>query len=104
MSVNRFKAIQSNDRVIGQIQTNIDAAFKPLLSNPLAGGLHLERVPLLTGPNIINHTLNQLLRGWMIVRQRGPASVYDVQATNLSPDKTLALVSSADVVVDLYVF
>lgn len=104
MAQNRIIMVQTPDRNINQLQQNIQQALHPLLASPLANGVLLEDVSLLAGPNVINHTLGRILRGWFVTRLQGAAQVYDAQEANLFQSKTLALVSSANVVVDLFVF
>jgi hypothetical protein len=86
------------------MQTKWASILNPLLGNPLNNASVLKNVSLLTGTNVVNTLLGRTLQGWSVVRQRGPASIYDTQDTNQSPALTLVLVSSADVSVDLLVF
>ena len=67
-------------------------------------GLTLKNVKLVTGNNTINHTLARNLQGWMIVRRNTAATVYDTQDTNVQKDRTLTLVASAAVMVDIFVY
>ena len=87
-----------------QTQVQWAAILNPLLGNPMNGVSILKNVPLKAGSNTINTLLGAALQGWFIVRQRGPASIYDEQDNNQSPNLTLVLVSSANVNIDLAVF
>ena len=78
--------------------------LNPVLAQPMSKGTILKNVTLISGTTTINHTLQRPLIGWQIIRQRASASVYDTQDSNQHPDLTLTLVSSALVVVDLFVF
>src|SRR4051812_1645240 len=95
--------VQTDDRNINQLQANINNAVSPLLKNPVTHGV-LQTVTLASGSNTINHNLGRALQGWIIVRQRGSAQVYDSQDSNTNQDLTLILVSSAGVTVDIYCF
>ena len=86
------------------LQTKWASILNPLLGNPSNNASILPKISLLTGSNVVNHKLGKKLQGWSIVRQRSAANIYDDQDANQSPDLTLVLVSSADVVVDLQVF
>jgi hypothetical protein len=99
----KFQKITTSDRVTNQIQDNITKVVNPLTNIPLNSGSLLQSVSLVSGVNSVNHKLGRALVGWFIVRQRAAASVYDTQDTNLTPTLTLILVSSANVVVDLFV-
>lgn len=96
--------VQTEDRNVNQLQSNIAKALNPVLSNPISSGSILTGISLKAGANTVSHKLNRILQGWVLVRQRQVATIYDTQDTNNNPSLTLTLVSSADVVVDLYVF
>lgn len=87
-----------------KMQTTWAGQIDPVLNNPLNQGLLLKNISLKSGDNTVNTTLGRQLQGWYIVRQRGPASVYDKQDSNQMPNLTLVLNSSANVVIDLAVF
>lgn len=89
---------------INAMQNQWATAIEPVLNNPVIQGLILPNIALTTGSNSVNHRLARKLVGWYIVRQRGPASIYDTQDANQMPQLTLSLTSSADVVVDIAVF
>lgn len=92
------------NRVINTVQDNVHAAVQPVLKNPLTYGTTLKSVSLVTGSNQINHTLGEKLNGWIITRKRAVADIFDTQDSNAMPDKTLLLTSSANVVVDIFVY
>jgi hypothetical protein len=95
---------QSDDRTFQMMQNQWAAQINPILANPSNNSLILKDISLVTGSNTINHKLGRKLQGWKIVRQRAAASLYDTQDSNQLADRTLVLVSSANVVVDLEVF
>jgi hypothetical protein len=65
----------------------------------------LEDVVVTTGSvQAIPHQLGRVLIGWMVVRQRASAIIWDTQDDNTNPSATLFLNSSATVTVDLWVF
>ena len=61
-------------------------------------------VNLVTGDNVINHGLGVPVQGWVVVKRSSGAVVFDKQASNRIPDKTLILNSSTSVTVSLLVF
>lgn len=102
-----FKAIarvQTENREVNQLQSNIISSLQPLTQNPLVSGRIVKQVSLKNGTNTINHGLNRTLIGWFLVRKRGNANIYDNQDNNKTPEINLILISSADVDVDIYVF
>lgn len=104
MAVEKLARVQTSDRDVNQLQENVIRSVEPVIENPIVDGLLLQSVPLTFGANSINHKLGRNLVGWHITRMRAPAIIYDTQDTNLMPGLTLALVTSAAVTVDLYVF
>ena len=78
--------------------------IEPVISNPLVNGVILENVSLTAGANVINHKLGRKLQGWYPVRIRSAATFYDTQDSNQTPQLTLNLTSSANVIIDLAVF
>lgn len=102
-----FKAIprvQTDNREVNQLQSNIISALNPVLSNQMLNGRVITEVELSVGDNTINHGLGQTLQGWSIVRKRASADIYDKQDSNPNPALTLILYSSVATKIDLYVF
>lgn len=102
--IKRIAQVQSEDRVISQLQQNITASVNPILDNPLVDGVLLQGVNLNAGTTTVNHKLSRKLVGWFLTRQRALANIYDTQDSNSIPDRTLDLVSDAAVTVDIYCF
>lgn len=94
----------TTDTTLSLMQSGWASLLNPLLSNPVNNGLLLKKVLIKSGSNSISHKLGRKLQGWIIVRKRSSADIYDTQDANTMPELTLALHSSADVDVDIYVF
>lgn len=94
----------TNDKNSVMMQNQWSSQLNPLLDNAIVQGIFLNNIQLSSGNNSIDHKLGHILRGWIITRKRGPAEIYDTQATNSIPSLRLNLNASADVNVDLYVF
>ncbi len=86
------------------MQTRWAQQINPVLQAPANQSLLLKNISLVAGTNVINHLLGRKLQGWIIVRKRANAAVYDTQDSNQSPQLTLTLVSDNPVVVDLEVY
>ncbi len=92
-------------RVINTLQNNISDSLQPMIVKIQNDSGILTRVSLVAGStNVVSHLLGRKLLGWNVIRLRGEATVWDDQDNNLSPNLTLLLLTSADVVVDLEVF
>lgn len=82
------------------LQTSWASSLNPMLQNPLTNGIIID-VILISGANIINHRLGRKPQGYIIIDQDASASFYRLAPFN---DLTLALNSSANVNVSLYIF
>lgn len=88
---------------VEKVQRNIEPLARQINALPFADGAHLTKQTI-SGSTEILHGLDRPLVGWMILRKRGNAVVYDEQDGNNSPGRSLKLNSSADVEIDLWVF
>lgn len=91
-------------RIINSLQTNIENSVGSMTVKTQNDSLIINNISLTTGANLVSHGLGKNLVGWKLVRIRGDARVWDDQDNNASPNLTLKLQSSANVVVDLEVF
>jgi hypothetical protein len=87
-----------------QMQNVWAAIIEPIINKPSNNSLILKNISLVAGSNTINHRLGRNLQGWNPVRIRSNATLYDQQDSNQTPQLTLILVASADVVCDIMVF
>lgn len=96
--------LQSDNQDIVRLQTNILQVINPLLkTNPILFGNTLKSVSLNVGDNNVNTGLQSPLQGWIIIRKRGPAAIYDKQDSNTAQG-TLLLNSDTAVSIDLIAF
>jgi hypothetical protein len=95
--------IQSEDRVLNQIQTQWRSILNQIIVNRLTQGNFLTGIKLISGTNTINHKLGREISGYLITNMQGSfAQVYSSPST--IPDLTLMLNASAPTIIDLYVF
>lgn len=99
-----FARVQTPDVTLQRLQENVSKAVDPIVRNPVTNGNVLTGVIIGTGGTSVSHKLGRPLLGWMVVRQRAQADVWDEQDDNDRPELTLDLKASATVTVDLYVF
>lgn len=95
---------QSNDKDFQLLQNSWGAVLNQLLRRPANNSILLKNVQLQVGANVVNHRLGRPLQGWVIIRKRADAAIYDTQDENQAPALTLNLVSDTAVSVDLMVF
>ncbi len=86
-------------------QTRWAQELNEFIDNPSNNVSILKNIQLISGDNTINHLLGRNLQGWRVIRyQDSWAQLYDKQNANASPNLTLVLNASADVLIDLEVF
>lgn len=86
------------------METKWASIINPFISNPSLSSSIINNVSLKNGTTVINHLLGRKLQGWRLCRVRGPATIYDNQDKNQTPELTLVLISNAVVDVDIEVF
>lgn len=101
MSLAKFA---TDDKSLALLQTSWASAIDPVIDNPIAKGIILNDIKLVSGDNVVNHRLGRKLQGWIIIGQTAAAQFYDKQSTNNMTNLTLVLNSSATVTTQLYVF
>lgn len=93
--------IQTQDRVLSQLQTQWTSLINPVISIPMLQGLQLTGITLKNGVNTINHLLARKQQGYFFTDQDAPASIYRSAIFN---DQTLELTSNAPVTVNIWVY
>lgn len=104
MSQINFKQVGDTDYSLHKVQQNIDEIVANINNLPFLNGVTLEEVTIGTSNTDIAHKLGRKPVGWLILRKRSNATVWDNQNTVSAPATFLRLVASAQVSVDLYVF
>lgn len=101
--------VQTEDRLINQLQSNIGLVVNPLQEIPLNQGVLIQNVSLTSGANRIPHGLGRPLIGWFVTRMRTVfRQIYDTDDAVVSPPNDTSLYlylnSSGTVVCDLFIF
>lgn len=105
MSIKKFNRIRTEDDNADRIQDNIERFSRQFLDKEIIDGILLKDIDLVSAStNELNHSLGREIQGWIVVRQRASAIIWDDQDNNSRPELTLRLNTSADVTVDLWVF
>jgi len=100
-----FRKVVTADKDINQLQQYTEEAFEQIFGSDIIDGVLLKNIELDSSKtNTVNHKLDRDILGWIIIRQRGAASIFDSQDTNVFTKKTLALETNADVTVDIWIF
>lgn len=98
-----MKQVQSDDRTLMAMQSNVSEALRPLEQAALMRGRLIESVVLSTTPTEVAHGLGRRLLGVIVVRRNADARVYEPE-TSTMPDRSVRLVATGNVVVSLWVF
>lgn len=102
--------VREAGKVAGKLSTKLPweqanpkwaSQLNPIIANPLTNMTILESVPVKTGVNVINHLLQKIQQGWIILDINAPVTLYRSAAFN---DLTLSLTSSGPAVINLGVF
>jgi hypothetical protein len=86
------------------LQNKWASILNQMISNRSLQSSILPNLYLKNGTTVINHLLGKKLTGWRIIGINGPATIYDEQNSNQTPQTTLILVSNAAVMINLEVF
>lgn len=100
-----FHRVKTENNELRQVQDSVASVFAKLTDKIVIDGLHQTGIDIISGTQkIVNHGLGRDLKGWFITLRNANAVVWDSQATNKTPSRTLILNASANVTVDLWVF
>jgi len=102
--VKSFKKIENSNTETSKLQDNVESSLKQITSKDILNGVLLKNIRLTSGSNTINHKLGRQLIGFIVIRQRAQAQIWDSQDDNSLKNLTLILNSSANVEIDLWCF
>jgi len=100
-----FKKVANANEETSKLQERLQEYFQPITRCPIIDGTLLTNVSLVTGSvNNVPHLLGRTILGYIIVRNRSQSQIWDSQDANIFAKKTLALNTSANTTVDIWVF
>lgn len=103
--VKALRKLESDNPELNKVQEYVQQSIAPITKSVIINGTLLKNIKLLTGQaNNINHKLDRNISGFIIVRKRATADIWDEQDANELKKKTLRLQTSANVTVDIWVF
>lgn len=103
--LSNFRKITLSTAALQKFQENVRSSIDSIIACPIIDGLLIENVSLTAASTTeVYHKLGRKPKGWLIVRQRGQANIWDLQDANKNKSVTLSLACSADVVVDIWIF
>jgi hypothetical protein len=93
--------VQTSDRNINQLQSNIVPQLNNLSKNPVVNNSIITGQALIAGATTFNHKLGRIPSHWYVTDQDGAATIYRSQPFNAT---TLTLTSSAAVTCNVVIF
>lgn len=105
MALTPYVKIRTNDEDLATVQERVDDTFRPILNKDLLDGRLIKSVSLVSGStNNVEHGLSRAVNGYIVVKKSATATIWDDELTNTTPISFLQLRTSANVIVDLWVF
>jgi len=99
----KVQRVHVSDSAVSRMQGNLANAIDQLSSAEILDGYFVAGIRLFAGrANSFDHGLGRDLRGYIVVRRSGNCVVWDDDTASSS--KTLALYTSADCTVALWIF
>jgi cytosine/adenosine deaminase-related metal-dependent hydrolase len=100
-----LRKVRTTNDELRQLQSAVEATLGGIVRRDILDGQVVRSVRLTAGaPVAVEHGLGRQVTGWIVVGRDADAVVWDDQAVNPTPARTLRLVASADVTVSLWVF
>ncbi len=102
----KFIRHETDNYDLQKTQDNLSEIFKSIPAlHPLFEGHLISGISIETGTvKVVNHKLGRKLQGYVVVLRSTESDVWDNQATNETPSKTLELNTDANTTVTLWVF
>lgn len=103
--IKTVRKLVTDNAELNKAQQYVKQSVDPISKSDIINGTLLKNVSLKTGKdNNIQHKLDREPLGWIIVRQRAQADIWDAQDENTLKKTTLRLLCSVDVKVDIWIF
>jgi hypothetical protein len=103
--VKPYSRVYTSDRVLEDMQNQIENTFTPFTSAAILDGILYENKTLTAAvENLLEHGLGRAYRGWIITDQDQACHIYRYTSSTADAKKFLPLVSTATVNVGIWVF
>ena len=104
MSRVNFTQLWSDNQEITRLQTHIKTVLNPLLELPISDGVMIENLDIGTGDTVVNHKLGRNCEGFLVVRLKSNATIYESSTVNATPENTIILKASGAATANIYFF
>lgn len=99
-----FKKIRTTSADLRQVQDSLGLVLDQVIRREILDGVLIENISLVTGSNIIDHTLDRAPKGFIIVARNANEQVWNGTSTKIVPKRNIDLESSGAVTVSLWFF
>ncbi len=98
-----FERTRAKSDDVRAVQDNTEQALRDM-DGPILNGRLIQNVVLVSGvAKVVSHGLGRS-PSWIVCGKTATADIWDEQAQNVTPRRTLRLLSDADVTIQLWVF
>ena len=103
--IRSFRKVVTEDQDINKLQAYLEETFEQILKSEIIDGVLLKGIQLDNSKtNSVSHKLDRNILGWLVIRRRAKAQIWDTQDLNTFKSKTLDLQTDTNVNVDLWIF
>lgn len=100
-----FRKVRTTNNEVRQLQDATAAVFRTMSDREILDGQLLRDISLVAlAVTRLDHKLGRDLIGWSVVRKSATCDIWDGQADNISPGRSLLITASQDVTISLWVF
>lgn len=99
--IKAFRKINSSDRELMAVQTNVEQTLGPLSRLPILDGTLLTSIAISTSDTQVSHKLGRIPQGYMIAGQNADARIWQSSAAT---DQFITLKASSAVITTIWVF
>ena len=104
MSRISFTQLSTGTPAVDQVQGYIATALNPLFQLPFASGNRVQDIEITTADTIVDHGLEQVPDGWIILKQNAAQVIYESATVNDFPETTIIMKAGGTVTADLFFF
>lgn len=105
MDLGKVAQLNTEDRVLNQVQGNIVQKLNQLLSLPILNGNQVSGIQVDNSiPNPVNHGLGRPVMGYILTRSATPMVIADSTTPSVDPNNIINLDVSSSGAVSIYFF
>ena len=101
-----FVSTNTQNKDVQRLEDSIENVFNSIQLNPLLKDPKIiQNVTFVNGVDlIVNHTLNRIVKGYIVIKSNAAVSVFTSSTVNANPLSFLIMKSNANATVDLLFF